>query len=485
MKGWSSRGWRRCDACSSRSRRRVDAEVEERAGAGTRGGLCSGGGEERAVRRHIARDRVLRIRGVGESELSVRRVGVDRLGVRVGEEHLRRGDEPIADMGPYVDMHGAAAVPARVHRLELDDAVGVGRLGAPQEGGARRGVLAAAVVGEGGVVAGGVAMPDLDRAGERSTLGVHQSQSQSQRMARRAFGDIAAHELLVEREGAGGEFRQQWHCPASAKSAAVNAPIPADPLADPVGDPPAVVEDVDGDFVPAASRTADFASLEHAAISASAIALPPNSRKYRRDCGSGLVEAGIDPMFASAPRDGQTRSRAGGGGIRQAGAMSISPARVGILAPMPSELAPVVKVMGLARDADGIHGGRVGGVEVVAMRTGMGLALATAAATRLLDHANVDHVMVVGIAGGLGPTRVGELVCPEIVIDRSTDVEFHAAPLVAGAGRISSSDEFVIDPELVNRMVASGVRAVDMETSAVAAVCTARRLRVVGGARRE
>jgi adenosylhomocysteine nucleosidase len=154
--------------------------------------------------------------------------------------------------------------------------------------------------------------------------------------------------------------------------------------------------------------------------------------------------------------------------------MSINPARVGILAPMPSELAPVVRTMGLTRDADGVQSGRVGGVEVVAMRTGMGLALATAAATRLLDHANVDHVMVVGIAGGLGPTRVGELVCPEIVVDRSTEVEFRASPLVAGVGRISSSDEFVVDPELVEQMVASGVRAVDMETSAVAAVCAAR-----------
>ena len=69
---------------------------------------------------------------------------------------------------------------------------------------------------------------------------------------------------------------------------------------------------------------------------------------------------------------------------------------------------------------------------------------------------------------------MGELVCPEIVVDRSTEIEFRASPLVVGVGRISSSDEFVVDPELVERMVASGVRAVDMETSAVAAVCAAR-----------
>lgn len=148
--------------------------------------------------------------------------------------------------------------------------------------------------------------------------------------------------------------------------------------------------------------------------------------------------------------------------------------RIGILAPMPSELAPVVKAMGLTRGDDGMHVGRVGTVEVVAMRTGMGLALATAATTRLLDHTEVDHVVVVGIAGGLGSTRVGELVCPEVVIDRATAAEFVPAPLGGAAGKISSSDDFVVDADLVAALVSQGVRAVDMETSAVAAVCAAR-----------
>ncbi len=141
---------------------------------------------------------------------------------------------------------------------------------------------------------------------------------------------------------------------------------------------------------------------------------------------------------------------------------------------MPSEFGPVVKAMGLTKDADGAHVGRVGNVEVVAAKTGMGLALATAAATRLLDAARVDHVMVVGIAGGLGPTPVGALVCPEVVTDRVTDASYRSSPLTTAAGEISSSDEFVIDPDLVAQLVARGVLAVDMETSAVAAVCAAR-----------
>jgi adenosylhomocysteine nucleosidase len=149
--------------------------------------------------------------------------------------------------------------------------------------------------------------------------------------------------------------------------------------------------------------------------------------------------------------------------------------RVGVLAPMPSELGPVVRTMGLTRTGSGhAHHGRVGRVEVVATRTGMGLTLATEATRRLLDEEQVDHVLVVGIAGGIGGTRVGDLVRPATVVDRSTGTRYDATPLgehAAVAGVISSSDEFVVEPERVDTLVAEGVRALDMETSAIAAVC--------------
>src|SRR4029079_278556 len=86
---------------------------------------------------------------------------------------------------------------------------------------------------------------------------------------------------------------------------------------------------------------------------------------------------------------------------------------VGVLTPMPSELAPVVKAMKLTRSdtADPkVHVGTVGAVGVVAMKTGMGLDLATQATGALLDNFAVDHVLVVGIAGGIGETRVGEVL---------------------------------------------------------------------------
>ena len=134
--------------------------------------------------------------------------------------------------------------------------------------------------------------------------------------------------------------------------------------------------------------------------------------------------------------------------------------RVGVLAPMPSELAPVVKTMKLTRrDGDGadLHVGTVGAVDVVAMRTGMGLTLAATATERLLDAVEVDHVLVVGIAGGIGDARVGEVLCPAAVIDRSSGTRYDATPLAAELdGVVSSSDEFLVDPERVAALVDAG-----------------------------
>ena len=116
-----------------------------------------------------------------------------------------------------------------------------------------------------------------------------------------------------------------------------------------------------------------------------------------------------------------------------------------------------------------------GNGDLVARRTGMGLVLATNATTELLDDFDVDHVIVVGIAGGIGDTRVGEVLRPAAAIDRSSGTRYDATPLEGEVdGVVSSSDEFLVDPERVAALVDDGVRALDMETSAVAAVCTAR-----------
>lgn len=155
---------------------------------------------------------------------------------------------------------------------------------------------------------------------------------------------------------------------------------------------------------------------------------------------------------------------------------------IGFLVPMRSELRPLVRALSLrpakVGDLD-VHRGAVGDVEVVATLTTMGTVAAAAATERLL-HAfpSTDHVVVVGIAGGVGPNvRVGDLIVPEVVVDGATGREHRPAPLGAGSGaaapsgKLRTSDEFVIAEKALADLVAQGVVAVDMETAAVAAVC--------------
>jgi len=154
--------------------------------------------------------------------------------------------------------------------------------------------------------------------------------------------------------------------------------------------------------------------------------------------------------------------------------------RVALLAPMVSELRPLLRKLSLERtrlgDVDA-HSGISGGIEVVATKTGMGMAAATRATEGLLDSTTVDHVVVVGIAGGVGPTiEIGDLVVPEVVVDGRDGKEYRPAPLgeKTPRGRIVSSDQFGYEPDVTARFAAEGVVALDMETGAVAAVCERR-----------
>ena len=82
-----------------------------------------------------------------------------------------------------------------------------------------------------------------------------------------------------------------------------------------------------------------------------------------------------------------------------------------------------------------MHTGSVGNADIVATTTGMGTALATSATERLLDLGPFDRVMVVGIAGGVGPSvGIGDIVIPEVVVDGADGTEYHPAP-IDGPGR--------------------------------------------------
>lgn len=148
--------------------------------------------------------------------------------------------------------------------------------------------------------------------------------------------------------------------------------------------------------------------------------------------------------------------------------------RVGMLAPMQPELQPIVRRLGLEGDGSLYRGITDDGVEVVAMLTNIGMANGASAATRMLAH-GVDHVMVVGIAGGLDPRvlQIGEVVVPEVVVRRSTDRAFRPTFLgdITPKGTLSCGDDLIVDPDALALMAVDGVIAVDMETAAVAEVC--------------
>jgi adenosylhomocysteine nucleosidase len=110
----------------------------------------------------------------------------------------------------------------------------------------------------------------------------------------------------------------------------------------------------------------------------------------------------------------------------------------------------------------------------------MGTAGAAEAARRMLDAGDVDHVIVVGIAGGVDDRlAIGDVVRPAIVIDGASGAEYRPHPPDGqsdppGEGALHTSDEFIVDPARVGALRARGVIAMDMETAAVAAVCEER-----------
>ena len=147
---------------------------------------------------------------------------------------------------------------------------------------------------------------------------------------------------------------------------------------------------------------------------------------------------------------------------------------------MRSELRPLLRPLSLgrARSSDGaLLSGAVGRVEVVAATTGIGTRAATRAAERLLNATPVDHLVVVGIAGGIGANvDIGDLIVPDLVLDLATGIEHRPAPLgdTASRGTLVTSDVLLVDANETARLERRGAIAIDMETAAIAAVCERR-----------
>lgn len=144
-----------------------------------------------------------------------------------------------------------------------------------------------------------------------------------------------------------------------------------------------------------------------------------------------------------------------------------------MLAPMQCELQPIVRRLGM-KGGGSLYEGRAGDVEVVAMLTNIGMANGASAARRMIEH-GVDHVMVVGIAGGLDENvlKIGDVIVPETVIGRAMERMF--SPRFTGdivpRGTLSCGDDLITDSAVLALMAVDGVIAVDMETAAVAEVC--------------
>lgn len=151
-----------------------------------------------------------------------------------------------------------------------------------------------------------------------------------------------------------------------------------------------------------------------------------------------------------------------------------------VLAPMRSELRPVIRqIGGLPGTLGGqpVYVGSAGTSTVTAAMIGVGPDAARRATAQLLEALPADHVVVSGIAGGIAPDiPVGALVTPTDVEDLATGRRF--APATLGtpgrAGTIGTTHELILDEARLAALVGRGIVALDMETAAVAEVCEAQ-----------
>ena len=148
-----------------------------------------------------------------------------------------------------------------------------------------------------------------------------------------------------------------------------------------------------------------------------------------------------------------------------------------MLAPMRPELKAVIRAGGLTpTQGDPVfsHSGTAGTWSVRAGVIGMGPAMAREATERMLAREPFDHVMVVGIAGGLDPALpVGALIVPSRVQLHPDGPVHHTRPLPSRAaeGGLMTTDGLFSDDEVWRPILEAGFGAVDMEAAGVAEVC--------------
>jgi adenosylhomocysteine nucleosidase len=148
---------------------------------------------------------------------------------------------------------------------------------------------------------------------------------------------------------------------------------------------------------------------------------------------------------------------------------------------MRPELRPLVRKLSLHRQRVGdtfVHSGAVGNVEIVAIMTGIGTVAAERATERLLSSTTVDHLVVVGIAGGVDPgVKIGAVIVPSSVIDGPTRSEYrpHLLGDTEPRGKLFTSDELLVEKDALAQLAEQGVVGLDMETASIAATCERHR----------
>ena len=157
--------------------------------------------------------------------------------------------------------------------------------------------------------------------------------------------------------------------------------------------------------------------------------------------------------------------------------------RIGIVAALPGELAPLVRRYKLQLHGGGVWSGRIdlpGGaaVEVFAAAAGMGSAAATQAFSRVLSAGDLRVVLSYGWAGALScGIKPPEVYAPGEVIDARTGERFHTCgslPNTPSGLRLVTLDHVARAEE--KRPLAERYRAVlvDMEAATVARLARAR-----------
>ena len=148
---------------------------------------------------------------------------------------------------------------------------------------------------------------------------------------------------------------------------------------------------------------------------------------------------------------------------------------VAILVPMDVEVRPVVSALPVRRLHDAptaAWAGRLEGTDITVHMIGIGPAHATEVTERVVEDHRPDRLVVCGIAGGLGKsTEIGQLLVPAEVIDATTGERFGShrwGPLVPTGSLVTTEGMWGADRLAPH--IDAGVEAVDMETSAVAAV---------------